>query len=145
MKLNVKTNHENLAKNIGKLGCGNAQPKDVKEAVIKHGQALTKQIKNWNKKDANELCAYANELIKLRRDYHKKYGEYLSMTNDKVGLDYSTIPSNPILTVYDPYKVFAIDDNGMFLVAASDGESVMVKTEKYIHDHINEYKYENDD
>ena len=145
MKLNVKTNHENLVKNIGKLGRANTQSKGTKDAIIKHGQALTKQVKNWNKKDANEVCAYANELIKLRRDYQKKYGEYLSITNDKVGLDYSTIPSNPISTEYDPYKVFAIDDNGMFLVAASDGESIIVKPEKYIRDHINEYKYENDD
>ena len=142
MKLNVKTNHENLVKNIGKLGRANTQSKGTKEAIIKHGQALTKQVKNWNKKDANEVCAYANELIKLRRDYQKKYGEYLSITNDKVGLDYSTIPSNPIPVKYDPYKVFAIDDNGMFLIAASDEQNVMVKPESYIKEHFKEYKYE---
>ena len=139
MKLNVKTNHGNIVENIGKLGYGK---NSEREDLIRHGQELTKLIKNWDKKDATEVCIYANELIKLRKNYQKKYGEHLRFVEDKVGLDYSTIPSNPIPVEYDPYKVLAIDDAGLFLVAANDEESVMTKPEKYIKEHFDDYKYE---
>jgi len=151
MKLNVKTDHSNIVKNVENITYNKTSAEDV---IVKRGQMLTKLIRGWDKQDANIVCRQFNELVKLRKDYNKKYGRLLGIHEDKVGLNVMEIPSYPLSVAFNPDYVFVIDKKGLFIIKSkdckddimeTDGDCLVVETETGIRNKYSSYLSVNDE